>query len=457
MSAAVRDHALEARYLGGAMLDVSVMQDQPLPIAAFDAEHHRRVHEAMLTLFVRGERISADSLDAELATLGYHADRNRQPFDRMAQAFLEDPAAVAGRLRELMARRQLLEGMGEIMRGLEDGRPLANAQADLRRLAELPGLADEDRTALVTYRDLTKEAAKDTRARAAGEARLTITTGLPALDKAFDGWDRGDLIVLAGDPNAGKSSTMLAMARAQARAGERVLICSFEDGRVRWGRRSLAGATGVPLRALKRGDLSDHQWSMLEDIGSLEEADRIFFAFPLGGTTDEMIHCARRARHQHGVTKGFFDYLQAMGSGDDERELRHQIRERLEAARRETALGDEPFTITFGSQYKKREDTTKRPTDSDLYEAAYIHQKADVILHLWRDKQGARRWAMTKHKDEDGCEGLLLLDRHTRLLAATGDVTPLYGAPRHEAEQRSFDDGPNEFSDDEPLTRTRWR
>lgn len=440
MSAATRDHGLEARYLGGAMLDPAVLQEHPLPIACFDAEHHRRVHEAMLGLFVAGARITAASLDAQLEELGYHADRNRQPFDRLAQAFLEDPATVATRLRELMARRQLLEGLAEIQRGIEDGRPLTSAQAELRRLADLPDLADEDRTAVVSLRAVAAEAAADTRARAAGEARLTITTGLPALDGAFDGWDRGDLVVLAGDPNSGKSSTMLAMARAQARAGERVLIVSFEDGRVRWGRRSLSGTTGLPMRALKRGDLSPKQFAALDATGDLPEADSIFFAFPLGGTTDELIHCIRRARHQHGVTKVYADYLQAMGSGDDDRELRHQIRERLEAMRRETALGDAPLTITFGSQYKKRDDTTKRPTDSDLYEAAYIHQKADAILHLWRDGKGNRRWAMTKHKDEDGMEGLLLRDPETHLLAATQDVAPIYGPSRREPEQASFDD-----------------
>ena len=446
MSATLTDHGCEARYIGGAMLDPGVLRDHPVPLGVMSAEHHRRVFEAMLTLFARGVRITRDSLDAELATLGYHADRSREPFDRMAQAFLEDAGIVAARLRELMARRQLHDGAREAIGALERGEALVAVQALLRRLADMPDLVDEDRTALESVQDAAATAIED--ANRDGDSRSTVTTGVPAIDDAIIGWDRGDLIVVAGDSGAGKSTTMLLMANAQADDGDACVIVSLEDGPIRWGRRSVAANSSVPIRAMKRGDLSELQRGDLAAVPGRLKGRSIHLSYPLGGTLDEVLHAIRRARHQHGVTVAYVDYLQAiaMTAGSDEKAMRHHILECMEALRRETARGDTKLTVILGSQYKKRADDTKRPTDNDLYEANYIRQKADGIIHLWRDAKGTRRWAMTKHKDEDGCEGLLLREARTGTLS-NGEATPLFVPPGQRAAQSTFDDR-EDFSDE---------
>lgn len=448
MNSKLTDRALEERYVGGAMLDPSVLRDHPLPLAAFSVEPLRRVVEALRSLDVREERVSADSLDAELGALGYETVRATKPFDRLAQSFLDDPASVASRLRELMTRRALVVGAHEAASMLERGDSMIAVQGLLRRLADTPDAMDEDRTALESAKTAAESAMLEAQAAAEGSARNVVTTGLPALDRAFFGWDRGDLVVLAGDTNSGKSTSMIAMGRAQALAGERVLIVSLEDSRVRWGRRLVSSAANIQIRSLKRGELSSNEWSRLGGAVSALANENIWLAYPLAGSIDEVLHAIRRARQQHRVTVAWVDYLQAMAltnhSGGEELALRHHIRDALSALRHETARGDVPLTIGVGSQYKKREDTTKRPRNGDLYEAAYIEQKADAIMHIWRDGEGARRWALGKHKDEDPIEGLLLREEATGLLA-NSEASAVYTPKATKSEgrkpsQRSLDE-----------------
>lgn len=431
----IADHALERRYLAGAMIDPRILDEHPLPIGVFGHDAHREVAAAMASIAARGERVTEERLDHELEDRRHYATRALRPFS-WAVVLPDDPAALCERLRGVAARRELARGTDEALRMLAAGDPLLSVQAHLARLADLE-IAAEDRTAAVHLHGPAAEALRETQRAAEGTARATFTTGLPPLDDLFDGWDRGDMLVIAGDSGAGKSTTMLLMARAQARAGERVLIVSVEDHAVRWGRRTLYAGSGVSIRQLKSGDLRASEWQNLDAALAQVEGETIWFAAPLGGDLDEVMHTIRRARALHNITVVYVDYLQAIAqppAANADHALRHHIRDCLEAGRRETGRGAEPLTLIFGSQYRKREDETKRPRNSDLYEANYIHQKADAILHLWKLADGERRWWLGKHKDQDPAEGTLARDPRTGLLAGGS------GTSDHEPAQVSLED-----------------
>lgn len=433
-STRITDPELERRYLGGAMIDPRILDEHPLPVSCFGVPAHREVAAAMAAIVARGERVTEERLDRELVDLGHHATAAKRPFG-MAVVCPDDPAALCERLRDLSMRRELATGTEEALRQLQAGEALTAVQAHLGRLADLE-VGSDDRTVAIPLASAAEAAHEEAERASAGAARVTVTTGMPPLDDLCDGWDRGDLIVLAGDSGAGKSSTMLAMGRAQAAAGERVLIVTLEDHRARWGRRALNGAANIPIRALKSGSLTRDQWIAAADGLDRIRSESVWLASPLGGYLHEVLATIRRARAQHGITVAYVDYLQAIAQELDagDQALRHHIRDCLEAGRRETARGAQPLTLIFGSQYRKREDESKRPRNADLYEASYIHQKADAILHLWKDNEGARFWWLGKHKDEDPREGKLVRDPKTGFLS--GGATKPQGAPA----QAAFDD-----------------
>jgi replicative DNA helicase len=417
------DLDLEGKYLGAAMVDLGVLRSHPLPIATFAAEMHRHILEALINMAARGVEPAPTSLDIELARLSYHRTKDARPFEKLA-CLCADIEQVAARLRELAILRALHEKLIAAATLCASGGNVLAVQSLLREANEIADHAELDRTAVSGMRDAIEACIDRIMKVNDGGLPATLPSGLPGLDH-----DAGDLIVFAGDPSAGKSTTMLLAAITQSRAGHTPGVISLEDSRERWGRRAAWALSGVSVSVLKGGRLSSHDWSQLNAVVDGTERARVHFAYPLGGNIDEVIACIRRMRHEHGCDVVYVDYLQAIagGSGDD-KQVRHHIRDCLEAFRRELGAKGAPLTIVVGSQYKKREDETKRPNNNDLYEAAYIHQKADAIVHLWRDKSGARNAWLGKHKDGEELCCELHIDRATRALTS--------GKPR------SYDDAP---------------
>jgi replicative DNA helicase len=410
------------------------------------------IFAAQLHLWRSGDPVDLVTLRHELARTGM---LERAGGDDVLHGLLDHIPTVdniehhAAIVLEASMRRRLAESAMALAALARQARSMTELRSDVARLADIVVGHDDSRTRIVHLSETTSAAIEDARERGERDERATMTTGLPALDDACDGWDRGDFVVIAGDSGAGKSSTMLAMARAQARAGERVLIVSLEDGAVRWGRRAISARAGVGVRALKRGPWSTVQRAAIDKAQAEIAGDAVWCSYPLGGNIDEVLAAIRRAIYVEQITIAYVDYLQAVDEGDDERELRHLIRKWLTALRRETAGG---LVIAVGSQYRKREDDTKRPKDSDLYEANYIRQKADAILHLWRDGEGARHWFLSKHKDVDPMQGVLVRDESTGLLARADSAAVLgKNAPKG---QQTFDDRA-EFHD--PPPDESWR
>ena len=124
---ACTDIDLEARYLGGAMLDPRMFDEHPLASGCFGVTYHRELHAAMTAVHLRGETLTEERLDAELADRNHHAARTRNPFD-LAVMLPDDPAALCERLRALSARRALVEGCDHATRQLVNGDPILGAQ-----------------------------------------------------------------------------------------------------------------------------------------------------------------------------------------------------------------------------------------------------------------------------------------------------------------------------------------
>jgi replicative DNA helicase len=457
------DLAYERAVLGGVLTDNAAL-DQVLDVVEakhFYSRANGVVWDAMLEVHGRGEPIDGVTLRAQLVDRGA---LQKAGGDEHLLALTEHPPNVkaietyAKRVRVLAILREL--GMLAHRTGARIYGPIDDVDAFFDEVeAEFFAITQQrysERSSLEHIAETAGAAVEDARHREAG-ARSTHTTGIPALDHIFDGWDRGDLIVFAGDSGAGKSSTMLATARAQAQSGERVLIVSLEDGRVRWGRRSVHLASGVPIRDLKRGALSTQQWGLVDGGVAKLHREPIWSAFPLGGSITEVLAAIRRARHEHGITVAYVDYLQAVDD-DSSNELRHLIRKWLSELRRETVRSEPPLTIVVGSQYRKREDDTKRPKDGDLYEANYIHQKADAIVHVWRDEHGARWWYMSKHKDEDARTGALTRDQTTGMIA-DGDSEAVHTQAKAASESKPRRETKRErqveFGDDPASERAR--
>ncbi len=216
---------------------------------------------------------------------------------------------------------------------------------------------------------------------------IGVPTGFTLLDKLLGGFQRSDLIIIAGRPGMGKSSLALTIAHNAAKKHrQRVALFSLEMSGEQLVQRLVSAETGIDSQRLRLGDIKEHEWPLfVEATGVLSEA-LIFIDDTPAISALEMRTKARRLHAEHGLDLIMVDYLQLM-RGDYRSENRVQeisfISRSLKSLARELNLPVVALS-QLSRAVEQRQD--KRPILSDLRESGSIEQDADVVMFIYRDE-----------------------------------------------------------------------
>lgn len=118
----------------------------------------------------------------------------------------------------------------------------------------------------------------------------------------------GELHLLAAGTGVGKSAIALQIASAVEAAGWPVLIYSLEMRAEEWAARYVVQTTGLPLRALRMGDLDERAWSVLVD-GVAKIAGRQIYVQDRLYTYEQILGDVRRQARRLGVRLFVVDYM----------------------------------------------------------------------------------------------------------------------------------------------------
>lgn len=381
---------------------------------------------ALLSVTSRGEVLDTVSVRAELQRRG-EADRCTEELLELGNVISMPSAHLPKRLRALARARGQREAALRAAALYESGR-LEDAESELRQA--LGDVVDEEPRTL-TMHEVVQRGVESVYLRAerlARGERVSITTGVKALDLALGdspdgsslgGWEPGDLCVVGGDTNAGKSSLAMTMAFAAARTGVRVGVVQVEDPEARVGLRALSMATSLPQYQLRSGRLSQAAWERVaraaHDLSDLP----MFFQFRIAGSLPAICAAVRSLVRVHRCEVVVLDYI---GAVQVDTEPRLAARDVLAEVKREASLAEKPAAVIALSQFRKRDDETSRPSRSDLYESAYIAQKAEHIVLLWKDATGVLRCVLDKTKDgRTGAQWSMSRDPDTGQLVSDGE------------------------------------
>lgn len=138
-------------------------------------------------------------------------------------------------------------------------------------------------------------------AESSASADAELPTGLAALDLAIGGLRGGDLIVLTGGPGSGKSSLLINLLRNIAvDASCPAAIVSLQSKGEHLLTRLASELSGIPLRQLNSGRLSDEEWMrLIEAAGRLEVAPLLVQDQPVSGI-DSIAAAAAFSAHKFG-------------------------------------------------------------------------------------------------------------------------------------------------------------
>ncbi len=233
-----------------------------------------------------------------------------------------------------------------------------------------------------------------------------VLTSFTGLDEFLGGFQRSDLIIVAGRPSMGKTSLILNITRnAAVEQGACVALFSLEMAREPLVLRLLSGESGVNLSHIRLGFHTEAEEKRVMDAtGILSEAPIYIDDSPRLRVV-EMRSKARRLFYEHGVNLIIVDHLGLMDG-----QIKDRVQEISYISRSLKALARElNIPVVAVSQLSRAAEwrASHRPQLSDLRDSGSIEQDADVVIFIYRDEYYFNReeWE-TQHPDRDYPEGI---------------------------------------------------
>lgn len=219
-----------------------------------------------------------------------------------------------------------------------------------------------------------------------------LTSGFKDLDKMTSGWQKSDLIIVAGRPSMGKTAFAMNLVENSIMNNDNaVVVFSLEMPAESLIFRMLSSIGKIDQTRLRTGQLTDEDWPGF-NAAVKELKDRPLYIDDSGSITPmEMRARLRRIERefkQEGKALGLVvvDYLQLMQlKGTTE----NRVGEISEISRSLKLLArDFECPVIAVSQLNRglEQRPNKRPVMSDLRESGAIEQDADIIAFIYRDE-----------------------------------------------------------------------
>lgn len=313
--------------------------------------------------------------------------------------------------------RQLIAAASEIVRkgynplGWDSAKLLAEAESRLQEIVE-------NRPKKGGFREvnsLIQEAIARLDELSANDSDITgLSTGFAELNTMTSGWQKSDLVIVAGRPSMGKTAFAMNMVEHAVLNQERpVLVFSLEMPASQLIIRLLSSIGRIDQTHLRTGQLSGADWTRLSRAGQ-KLKDRPLFIDDTAGITpleirnrikqftrERMETLRQQWLDTHGKDSQpdndllysqaqpgliMVDYLQLMsGSNASEGRVQEisQISRELKNIAREYEC---PMLALSQLSRNVEQRPNKRPVNSDLRDSGAIEQDADVIVFLYRDE-----------------------------------------------------------------------
>ena len=213
---------------------------------------------------------------------------------------------------------------------------------------------------------------------------IGVPSGIIDLDKVTSGFQKSDLIIIAGRPSMGKTALALSIARnAAIENNSPVAIFSLEMSSDQLGTRLLASEGKIDQSQARSGRLPKSKWKNINIAsGKLAQAPLYIDDTPALSILD-LRSRARRLKREKNIELIVVDYLQLMqGPKTENRQYEiSSITQSLKALAKELNI---PIIALSQLSRAVESRTDKRPQLSDLRESGAIEQDADVVIFLYR-------------------------------------------------------------------------
>jgi replicative DNA helicase len=222
----------------------------------------------------------------------------------------------------------------------------------------------------------------------ANRSSITGTaTGYKELDRCTNGFQKGDLVILAARPSMGKTAFALNLTMNAAQINNQaVALFSLEMPAEQLISRMLSAKSRIPGQKLRTGYLVNNEWNQLNEAATELRMAKIFIDDSPGVRVAEIFSKCRKLQSEHGLCMIVIDYIQLIsGSGRNSENRQQEVSEisrGLKALARELKV---PVIALSQLSRTVEHRTDKHPMLSDLRESGALEQDADLVVFLYRD------------------------------------------------------------------------
>ncbi len=231
-----------------------------------------------------------------------------------------------------------------------------------------------------------------------------VPSGFTEVDTYTGGFQKSDLVVIAGRPSQGKTALVLSIARnASVIHDVPIGFFSLEMSTQQLVLRLICAEARVDAHRVRTGRLPEDEWRKLStSVGKLYKAKIFIDDTPALGIL-ELRAKARRLKVEHNAGLIIVDYLQLM---QGPRGLQNREQEIAMISRSLKALAKElSIPVVALSQLNRQVEQRgkdKRPMLADLRESGAIEQDADVVMFVHRPEL----YGIDKDENGEPTEGL---------------------------------------------------
>jgi len=224
-----------------------------------------------------------------------------------------------------------------------------------------------------------------------------VETGFKQLNELSGGWQKGDLIIVAGRPGMGKTAFTLTLARNAAVMGNQTAVFfSLEMPTNQLMMRLISSESDVEQEKIRRGTINQEELAQVTSKMDKLNKVNLFFDDTPGLSVMDFRKKVRKIKRDHdGLGLIVIDYLQLMtvnmveGNGKIISNREQQIAfisRSLKSIAKELEV---PIIALaqLSRQAENRGTSTKpsKPMLSDLRESGSIEQDADMVIFLYRE------------------------------------------------------------------------
>lgn len=383
------DEASEAEVLGAVFIDNNIFKDivDILRPEDFYKANHSLIFEVMKKLYIENKPIDirtvANEVGSDLEEAGgisFLSELAASSFTTMnaaAHAYIVKEKSDRRKLFKVLSsclnnvrntdvkNEELIDKLQNDFRGME--------YSDIRREGSLNEVMDK-------YMNLLEKRYQNR------EIFEGYATGFKALDKHIGGFQKQDMVILAGRPSMGKSTVALNMAmNMSVDMGHKVAVFHLEMSKLAVIQRIISSSTMIPMSNLKKGELEDEDWIKLSEKCNKLVSSGLYIYDEVYSLNQIRSEC-KRLKLQKGLDVVFIDYLQLI-QNENHKENRNdnvgEISRGLKLLAKELDI-----TVVALSQLSRALEVraSHRPQLSDLRDSGCLEQDADMVLFLYRDE-----------------------------------------------------------------------